>query len=380
LRINLAAYCVVEDLTELLQQWDTERNGPLSPETITYGSRRKVWWKCDKGHSWQAAVYTRTTSGTGCPYCIGKKPYPGCNDLESQRPDLAAQWHPSKNGSLTPSKVTLGSHRAVWWTCDKGHEWQAAVKTRVNGCGCPVCAGRATLPGENDLATIAPELAPQWHPTKNGSLTPQDVVAGSGRKVWWKCEKDHEWQAVVSSRVRGAGCPVCAGRVTLPGENDLATAFPNIAEQWHPTRNGSLTPTQVTSASNRKVWWKCPQNHDYQAMVAARTLHGSGCPYCAGVKVLVGFNDLATLEPKVAEQWHPTLNGNLTPEQVTAGSHRMAWWVCPEGHIWKTVIYSRAGPMKTGCPICAGRSKSAYVKRYAEILNHVNPAVETARK
>jgi hypothetical protein len=101
--------------------------------------------------------------------------------------------------------------------------------------------------------------------------------------------------------------------------------------------------------------------------VVARTLHGSGCPYCAGVKVLPGFNDLATLEPKVAEQWHPTLNGSLTPEQVTTGSHRTAWWICSEGHIWKTIIFSRAGPQKTGCPVCSGRVSARRQAQYAAL-------------
>ena len=104
--------------------------------------------------------------------------------------------------------------------------------------------------------------------------------------------------------------------------------------------------------------------HPYQAVIGARTMHGSGCPYCANRKVLPGFNDLATMEPKIAAQWHPTLNGSLTPEQVTAGSHRKVWWQCPDGHIWKAVIYSRAGPQKTGCPVCAGRIQPARVERY----------------
>ena len=89
--------------------------------------------------------------------------------------------------------------------------------------------------------------------------------------------------------------------------------------------------------------------------MAARTERGCGCPYCAGRKVLPGFNDLATADPRVAAQWHPTLNGSLTPEAVTAGSRKKVWWVCPEGHVWKAAVYARAGSWKSGCPVCAGR-------------------------
>jgi hypothetical protein len=158
---------------------------------------------------------------------------------------------------------------------------------------------------------------------------------------------------------------VCAGKRILPGENDLASAFPDVAAQWHSARNGGLTPDQVAPSSNRRVWWRCGLGHTYRAAVSQRTVNGSGCPYCAGRKVLVGFNDLATVEPGAAAQWHPTLNGNLTPSQVTAGCHRKVWWQCPEGHVWKAMVYSRTGAQKCGCPVCAGRVRSRRVPSYA---------------
>ena len=253
--------------------------------------------------------------------------------------------------------------------CEKGHEWQSMVKSRVSGCGCPVCAKRAIQQGDNDFATTHPELAKQWHPTKNGTLTPQDVTAGAHRKVWWMCEKGHEWQAAVFSRTaNGAGCPVCAGKVIVPGENDLRTIYPSIAKEWHAAKNENLTPETVSPYSNRKVWWICERGHAYQAVVAARTMHGSGCPYCAGRKALQGFNDLATIDPKTAAQWHPTLNGSLTPEMVTAGSRKKVWWQCSEGHVWKAAVYSRTGSRKSGCSVCVGRVKSEQQKRYAAAM------------
>ena len=213
-------------------------------------------------------------------------------------------------------------------------------------------------PGKTDLATVNPTVAAQWHPTKNGALTPRDVLPGTSRRVWWLCEKGHSWQATVSSRALGGSeCPYCTGRKVQPGENDLATAFPEIAAQWHPTKNGSLTPRQVTPNSNRKVWWICPLGHEYQGWIPGRTRQGSGCPYCAGKKVLPGFNDLATRVPKIAAQWHPTLNGTLTPSMVSPGSHRKVWWICPEGHVWKAVVHSRATAQNCGCPVCAGLVK-----------------------
>ena len=107
-----------------------------------------------------------------------------------------------------------------------------------------------------------------------------------------------------------------------------------------------MTPDAVSPYSNRKVWWRCELGHEYRAAVSARTMGGTGCPYCTGKKVLAGLNDLTTLEPKIAAQWHPALNGALTPEMVTAGNTKSVWWQCPEGHVWRAIVYSRAGPAK----------------------------------
>ena len=294
---------------------------------------------------------------------MGQTLYDYC--IERGETSLLRQWHAAKNNPLTPDRVLTGSHKRVWWICGKGHIWQAMVKTRVEGCGCPVCANRAVQPGENDLASVRPDLLRQWDWEKNGTLTPQSLTAGSHRRVWWRCEKGHRWQAPAATRAAGAGCPVCAGKRVLPGENDLASRFPDLSAQWHREKNGALTPESVSPYSNRRVWWLCERGHTYAAAVAARTICGSGCPYCAGRRVLAGFNDLSTLAPETARQWHPTLKGALTPEMVTVGSHKKVWWRCSEGHVWKAVIYSRTGEKKCGCPVCAGRVRPAREQRYA---------------
>ena len=282
------------------------------------------------------------------------------------REELLEQWNTEQNGDLTPADVTFGSHRKVWWRCAKGHSWQAIIKSRVERNDCPICANKITAAGVNDLGTTHPELAKQWHPTKNGDLTPRMVVAGTNRKVWWICEHAHAWQATIASRVKGCDCPVCAGKVVIAGENDLASRFPHIAVQWDDVQNGELKPDNVTHYSNRRVWWRCERGHTWKTTVASRTSVGSGCPYCSGKKVLTGFNDLATRDPEMAAQWHPTLNGALTPEMVTAGSSKKAWWLCAEGHAWHAMIQSRT-KNRYGCPVCAGKVKLARRNRYREM-------------
>ena len=134
---------------------------------------------------------------------------------------------------------------------------------------------------------------------------------------------------------------------------------PALLKQWDREKNGDLTPDGVTYGSHRKVWWRCEKGHSWQAAIAARTKRKTGCPYCTGRRALAGYNDLATADPFVAAQWHPTLNGELTPQMVTAGSRRQVWWQCSLGHVWKARVHSRTGKQRSGCPVCAGRTRAA---------------------
>lgn len=162
-------------------------NGKLTAHDVSYGSHKKVWWRCALGHQWEAPVYSRTTSSAGCPYCKGRKLQKPSKTLASEYPELLKEWHPTLNTDVLPEELLPGTHRKVWWKCAKGHEWKAQVKSRTKGTGCPVCSNRKVKVGENDLFTTHPAVAAQWHPQKNGARTPQTVVSGNHAKVWLRC-------------------------------------------------------------------------------------------------------------------------------------------------------------------------------------------------
>jgi len=210
------------------------------------------------------------------------KPLKG-ESLADSHSMLAGQWHPSKNGDLTPTDVTFGSGRKVWWKCPKGddHEWPAIIANRVKGSGCPICSNQRVAKS-NSLATVNPELAKEWHPSKNGELTPFNVLPSATNIVWWQCSKnpEHEWKAKINNRANGKNCPICCNQ-KLVRENSLGVVNPRLAEQWHPTKNGNLTPFDVTPSAQRKVWWKCSNgdDHEWQATVNHRST-GTGCPKC----------------------------------------------------------------------------------------------------
>jgi len=283
-------------------------------------------------------------------------------------PRLLAEWHPTKNGELFPDEVRYGSSRPIWWICRKGpdHLWCAAPHNRTTrNRGCPYCANRA-VSVTNSVAATAPEIAREWHPTRNGRQTPETTIAKSHRKVWWRCSKDarHVWQARLSNRWWGkSGCPFCSGlRVTAA--NALATLFPKVAAEWDRTGNGRLTPRKVAAKSHLSVWWRCPRDpvHRWKAAVDDRTIHESGCPVCMGKAPVPlharkgRLNSLADRFPDLVDQWDRARNGTTRPKDVSFGSHFKAWWRCTRdpAHRWQAAVNERS--RGSGCPVCAGKA------------------------
>ncbi len=231
---------------EIAAEWHPTKNEGDTPDEVLIGSRLNVWWKCSKGpdHEWQDTLSNRTKRARGCPFCRGLR-ISVTNSLALRFPKVAAEWHPTKNGNLTPDKVVAGSGKKAWWRCsvDSSHEWQAVIGSRVDGRGCPICAGRITTPA-NSLQALQPQLAAEWHPDKNGGLTTGDVTPGSHKKVWWRCSVDasHEWEAVVSNRKNGTGCPMCDGRVATPTTSLRAS-----------TRNLLTSGTHIGTTASRRM-------------------------------------------------------------------------------------------------------------------------------
>ncbi len=361
----------ISEIPHLMKEWDWEASTDLDPQKLTVGSNKKAWWICSKcGGKWQTHICGRTGKEnkhhTGCPYCASQKVLPGYNDLATKSPNVAKQWHPTKN-ILKPTEVMPGTSKKVWWICSEGHEYEQAINARVlHPNSCPICSGQRVAQGINDLQSRYPEVAKEWLQEKNGTITPTTITWGSNKKFWWKCSKcGHEWQARVSDRTKGHnGCPACSNRVLVQGVNDLATKFPEVAKEWHPVKNGNLEPKDVKYTTSQKVWWLCPNGHDFLQSIALRTTRKHACPYCKHVKIFKpdqnqktkvkpeSYNLLIT-HPEISKEWHPTKNGDLTPSDVMAGSGKKVWWLCEKGHSFLQSVSKRA---KRGykCPYCSG--------------------------
>jgi hypothetical protein len=326
------------------------------------------------GHKWEATPGNRW-QGQGCPFCAGKKVLAEFNDLQSQVPTVAEEWHPTKNEDLLPTEITCGSNKRVWWQCRVcGNEWQTSVANRVRGTGCPACGKikqgqskvKKHIEENGSFADRFPKLLEEWDYDLNG-LSPLDVSVRSNRRIWWKCGVcSHSWTTTVYHRtVRNSGCPACANKTTTV-DNCLATSHPDILIKWNYKKNTEITPYEVTAGSNKKVWWVCDKGHEWESTVTA-IVNGGICPVCCGQKVLPGYNDLATTNPELASEWHPTKNGELLPTQFTAGSSRVKiWWLCPRGHEYQSLITNRS--RGSGCTICDKERKTSSQSRQSSII------------
>ncbi len=388
----------IADIPELLKEWDYERNIDVRPETVSIGSSsRKFWWICSVcGKPFSATPDHRSRkrkdgSFSGCPECKDRRTasrmskrnlIQGENDLLTLYPDIAVEWDYSANIDR-PEDHTPGENTKVSWICPKKHRYKMAIANRTKrGQGCSICAGKVIVPGINDLASRRPDIASQWDYQKNDRM-PTEVAEKSGYDAFWICEKGHKYQMIVSERTRTDGkamnCPVCANKQVLKGFNDLETFHPDLAREWDFEKNEKL-PSEYTSRSGKTVYWKCTLGHSYKQRIADRTdpRRPQGCPYCAGKKLLAGFNDLKTLFPEVAAEWDYE-NNRTVPEDHIAGSHSKANWICSRcGHRWPASIKERTYH-GTNCPKCSFYYKTSVPEQaiFFFIKRHFNDAINS---
>lgn len=218
---------------------------------------------------------------------------------------------------------------------------------------------RGRVPFGESLAHRSPHLVDEWHPTKNGTLQPEDIKPGSVRTLWWQCVCGLEWQASVSNRSRGSGCPDCSRKIGAERKRAChASRSPMSSElvsQWHPTKNGTRTPLSLSSNSNTRAWWLCQLcGTGWAAVVASRT-SGSGCPTCSATRQGVLYRKKRAREnpmpEKLVREWHKTKNGSEDAQDFSRSSNSPAWWTCSDcSHEWSAVISTRSGG--AGCPEC----------------------------
>lgn len=383
----------------LIHEWNWEKNNELGldPKKITLGSNKRAWWTCEHGHNWRAYISNRWR-GTGCPYCSNQKVLQGYNDLATTDKDLILDWDYKKNGDLLPSMVIRGSNKKVWWQCRTcGNEWEANISSRtINGSGCPRCARRfKTSLQEMQLFYYIKKYfvgAISGFSDKDNGITEIDVyipelkigVEYDGQKWHQNIERDRKKDLICDKcginliRIREPKCPkyesscyfieinnmskLCfsnaisetlkilgVSNIDIDLDRDLpeirnlitytkvcnsiAELYPDIATEWHPTKNGNFTPSSVTPQSDEKVWWKCSKcNNEWITSVATR-VRGCGCPECGKylskqkrikpvycIELKIKFGSAAEASREIGVSQHGILKC-VAGKQESAGKH-----------------------------------------------------------
>lgn len=297
------------------------------------------------------------------------------NSLECVFPNIAKEWHPTKNGILKPNMVRKSSNHYVWWICHKGHEYKSKINNRVNGFGCPYCSGAKPLKGFNSLGDIFPKILKEWDYNKN-LKTPFDYLPSTSNKVFLKCSKcGYEYVKTINKINRAFkggsnGCPVCSRKVLIKGINDLKTKYPNLADEWDYEKN-KKRPEDYACSSLEKVWWKCKYcKNTWMDSINHRVYRNSNCQFCSSkkLKLLEGFTDLATTNPELLCEWDYEKN-IIKPQDVTNKSQKRVYWKCSKGHSYEQSIYVHV--KGSGCKYCSGH---AVLKGFNDIST-TNPEI-----
>lgn len=374
---------------DLLEEWDWEKNGELglSPYQLASSSTMQSWWVCSKGtHSYHVRTSNKTHNNQGCPVCAGKQVVTGYNDLASQAPDIASEWDYERNAKA-PDSYTINSHYKAHWICSThGIKWQAQINLRVkNNSGCPTCgkerigqANSKPKPGGAYLADDYPEIADQWCYELNGELTPNDVASKSSKLVWWTCpDCGRNYRSIISNRTRlGEGCIDCGRkRVGLKNskpkqKRSVAELYPDLVSEWHPTKNGDMTPYNTAGRSQKNIWWLCSKcGCEYKSKPYSRSRAKFGCPDCKSThlselaKKPADGQSLAEAYPEIAAEWHPEKNNGIKASDICKRTNVNYWWKCSIcGNEWKAAPSNRVGE-HSGCPECSKKLRVSFPEK-----------------
>lgn len=369
-----------DDQPNLLEQWDTSKNGHVKPVDVALS--QKVWWICAVDncghkcpHSWESTVANRL-AGHGCPFCSkNKRQFCVHNSLKLKYPDIAKELDPDLNGSLRSEDLYCRSATKVWFKCPKTncafgcpHIYQATVSSRTLGHNqCPFCSKvsrRVCI--HNSFGGQHPDLMMEWDFMLN-DLDPSKLRPHSSEFVWWRCPNTncsekcpHVYSARISHRINmKSGCPFCTSQ-RICKHNSLASLRPDVLQLWHFDRNKNIDPETMSCKSNQQVWFKCPKTcpegciHEWKTTINSVST-GSSCPFCAGRKVCP-HTSLAHHFPDLVKEWSP--ENDASPTALAPFSGYYAKWICNScGHKWQTAVQTRTS-LGSRCWRCSrGTSK-----------------------
>jgi rubrerythrin/CDGSH-type Zn-finger protein len=439
---------LLKENKELIKEWDYLKNHNIDLDKTKEFSNKKAWWICSKcSYNWSASISNRS-KGHGCPRCSGRV-VSDTNNLAVVAPKLANQWHPTKNGKLTPKDVGPYSEKKVWWICKRGHEWEATVSNRYQGRNCRKCSNelRTSFPEqcimyylkdyfniesrikinnwEVDILLKDCDVAIEYDgiayhdrlKLKKREMEKNNAIKKTGihlirikesydkegiynNTIFFKVDHNytHLKDAIlllieylnnllnkkikIIVDIENDRNDIYNNYINYEKKNSFAERYPELIKIWNYEKNKNLKPEYFSYMSNKIVFWKCNIcNGEWQSSII-NISKGNRCPYCSGHKVLKGYNDLETINPTLAKEWNYEKNGELVPSMFTIGSNRTVWWKCQNNHEWRATIARRS--KSSMCPYCSGKHKKValhdeewlekynLVKKYYEKYGNIN--------
>ena len=390
----------------MLNEWDYSKNEISPNEIQYGSSKKVYWiGKCGHSYLASLNKRTSDGTGCPYCCDSHAKLLGGLNDLSTTNPEIAKLWDYNKNGSLKPSDVMKGQHRKVWWIGKCGHSWEAAIYHIVAGRGCPICRkeSKTSFPEQaifyfvkkfypdaingdkhlgKELDIYIPSLkvgieydGQKWHTDIKKDEEKNKLCYDNGiklirireRNCWFWSENEYlkliPCESASEAELENAinvlfillngplfsNISISEEKINIfnqyikaKKENSLLSVNPDLAAEWNTIKNGTLNPDMVTVNSGKKVWWVGKCGHEWEATIASRNRTKCGCPYCNGNRLLIGQNDLVTLNPSFLNEWDYAKNKN-SPSQYTLHSNEKVWWICSKcGESYFTTINNRS--------------------------------------
>lgn len=352
---DLKTWCEQNARMDLLLEWDCEKNDPLTPSDVSYGSKKSVWWKCSKGHDWQAAIHNRIR--WGCPYCAGKRLVPGINDLktwceQNGRTYLLTEWDNDKNGENSPSTITAKNGHKVWWKCKYNHSWDATVANRVKGTGCPYCKSSSSSMPEQGIAfylskACIVEQRKKLFKKEIDVFLPDYNIGVEYDGLYFhsdgaKVQNDNDKNATLTKngicliRVKEDVCNVIEDETVIKFQMD------NMGSNYEWALKQLCQLLSVLTTNDDFINLDINVNRD-RLLIREQ------------FDLTLKKNSLAVKYPEIAAEWNYEKNGRLLPDMFPYGAQQKVWWKCANGHDYQASIGSRTN-MKSGCKYCARKA------------------------
>lgn len=345
---DVYTYCIKNNFEYLLEEYD----GTEDLHTTSYGTHKKLDWKCQYGHKWSATAIARINGGSGCPYCKGSQ--------TSRAERTVVNW-------LKENKINIIEREKI-----QGEEFDIHIvdynillefnsdRTHISDIQRQKDSHKHEIAKSINHKLIV--IMQNCYPTFDDTLYYDIIFKYNSAKALDKMidelskklkESGLSIESPISNKAKAS-----ANKNDVPFERSIAGRYDGIEEIWG--ESNIVTPDRLYASTRQYIYLKCKKcNQEYNlrgdAIKHSWNKDNRGCPYCSGKKVLPGITDLETLMPELTKEWAP--NNLLKPSEVSVHSNKYVNWICSKcGHTWNAMINNRTGVYKEGCPACAGKA------------------------